>query len=170
MKGKSQSKWTQALVLTLLLHGASSAAAYTSQLDVRHLRLEVEELSKQLDGIEANADTKSNSERVAVHLEMVTQHLQSVRVLICDDCKEHSFIEPEYRLVAESCEQPERVSSSRSTQDYVQTMRKELRSMGDHIARMRREASPFKRDQLLRWYYRHVISALDSARPQCQEE
>ena len=110
---KSQSNWTPVLAMTLLLYGASTAAAYTTQADVRQLRQEVEELSKQLDGIEASAETKPDSERVANHLEMVARHLQSVRALICGDCKEHSFIEPEYRLVAATCEETERVSSSR---------------------------------------------------------
>ena len=54
--------------------------------------------------------------------------------------------------------------------DYIQAMRKELHRMGDHLAHMMHETSPFKRDQQLRWYHRHVISALDSAKPQCQEQ
>ena len=171
MNTKSQSRWTYAFLVMVLLQGASSsAAAYTTQSDVRHLRQEVEQIRKQLDLLEASADAKPDAERVANHLELVAGHLQSVRVLICEECKGHSFIEPEYRRIAESCGNTERVSSSRSMQDYIQTMRRELHGMSDHLARMKRETSPFKRDRLLRWYYRHVISALDSAKPQCQEQ
>lgn len=171
MNTKSQSRWTCAFLMVALLQGAwTSAAAYTTQTDVRHLREEVEQIRKQLDLLEASADAKSDAERVANHLELVDGHLQSVRVLICGECKGHSFIEPEYRRIAESCGQTERVSSSRSMQDYIQAMRQELHGMGDHLARMMHETSPFKRDRQLRWYYRHVISALDSAKPQCQEQ
>lgn len=171
MNAKSQSRWTYAFLVVALLQGAwSSAAAYTTRTDVRLLREEVEQIRTQLDELEASADSTSDGVRVANHLDLVARHLQTVRALICGDCKDHTFIEPEYRRVAESCGQTKRVSSARSMQDYIQAMRKELHRMGDHLAHMMHETSPFKRDQQLRWYHRHVISALDSAKPQCQEQ
>jgi hypothetical protein len=156
--------------LMVLLLGASSAMAYPTQADIRDLHEELDEIVRQLDALAEPRAGTSDEQRVADHLALVERHLRSVGVKICGECKGHSFEKSPYRSIAETCADTGRVTSSLLPQVYANVMRQATHAMHDHISRMSHQNLPYKRQQLLPWYYRHVLDALDRAKPTCQRQ
>jgi hypothetical protein len=157
------------ILLLLLLLSSAPAMAYPTQADVRELHQELEEILQQLDALEKHQAGVSDEQRVADHLALVERHLQSVRLTICGDCTDHTFAKSPYRSAAEACGDAQ-VISSQSLQDYTTIMRAETHKMHDHIGHVSHEKSPFKREQLMHWYDRRVLTALRRAKPTCQSD
>jgi hypothetical protein len=155
--------------LILLLLSSGPAMAYPTQADVRELHHELEEILQQLDALEKHQADISDEQRVADHLASVERHLQSVRLKLCGDCRDHAFAKSPYRSVAEACGDAQ-VISSQSLQDYTTLMRAETHKMHDHIGHVSHEKSPYKREQLMHRYDHHVLTALERAKPTCQSE
>ena len=156
-----------ALALVLALVTASHAMAYMTEADVRELQSQWQEIARQLNSLGTPTADTSDEKRAAQHLALLDRHRQSVRITICGECKDHSLDDSSYRLVAEACVEPNQVTSSLTPQDYTKIMRAELHKMQDHLGRMSHESSPYKREQLMHLYYRHVVQALDRAKPRC---
>ena len=155
--------------LIILLLSSAPAMAYPTQADVRELHQELDEIVQQLDALEKRQAGVADEQRVADHLASLERHLQSVRLKLCGDCRDHAFAKSPYRSVAEACGDAQ-VISSQSLQDYTALMRAETHKMPDHIGHVSHEKSPYKREQLIHWYDRHVLTALRRAKPTCQSE
>ena len=154
--------------LIFLLASASPAMADPTREHIRALHQELNQIVAQVDTLGEPSSETSGEQRVANHLASVEEHLRTVGREICGKCEYETLATSSYQAVASICGESRAVVSSLSHRGYAKVMRKETHKMRDHIGHMSHEKSRYERQRLMRGYYRHVLQALKSAKPRCE--
>lgn len=154
------------LICWLLL--ATPAVAQTPSHRYPELREEAGALVRGMTWPTETSGVGDRRDAMNRHLAMLEAHLAQIRAEVCESCGDTAIPVAPLEAAMLECRAPGQVESALTPQEYADAVGPSVKTMRDHLSRMSRERSPFKRQQLLWGYYRHAVHAFAQARPQCR--
>ncbi len=132
------------------------------------LREEARALVRGMTWPTENSGTGDLRDAMNRHLAMLETHLAQIRAEVCESCGAAAIPVAPLEAAMLECRAHGQVESALTPQEYEDAVGPSVKTMRDHLSRMSRERSPFKRQQQLMGYYRHAVHAFARAQPQCR--
>ena len=157
--GLARRPFTLLVLLACSVLGPATAAAspWPTREQIQSLHAEVDQLSAQLDTLEATSGAELQEVALEAHWRAMQQHLVSVRENGCKECGTSTAFG--------AADDPLPWTPPRfSVPTYVDHMRNTQQSMHNRLFRLRFEKMPFERGRLLRYYWQHVHESMQGLR------
>ena len=157
--GLARRPFTLLVLLACSVLGPATAAAspWPTREQIQFLHAEVDQLSAQLDTLEATSGAELQEVALEAHWRAMQQHLVSVRENGCKECGTSTAFG--------AADHPLPWATPRiSVPTYQEQMRATLHAMHDRMSRLDHEKSPFERQRLLRQYWTRVYERMQRLR------